>query len=124
MNVSRFFSTAVLGAVMTVSALAANVSGKWTGEMMGRGGNPRPVTLELKADGTTLTGTMSGAQGRQNEITEGKVNGDAVSFVVKSTMQGNEVKTTYNGKVAGDELKLNVQREGGEPREVTLKRAQ
>ena len=119
----RIFSTVLVGALMTISALAANVSGKWTGEMPGRGGNPRPVTLELKADGATLTGTMSGGQ-RQNEISEGKVNGDDVSFVVKTTMQGNEVKTTYTGKVAGDELKLTVQREGGEPRQVTLKRAQ
>jgi hypothetical protein len=123
MKLRGILSATVLAALMTMSAVAADVTGKWTGEMPGRGGNPRAVTLELKADGATLTGTMSGAQGRQNEITEGKVNGDQVSFVVKNNFQGNEVKTTYNGKVAGDELKLTVQREGAEPREVTLKKA-
>lgn len=125
MRMRTLVTILVVFALTTVCALAANVSGKWAGEMPGRqGGNPRPVVLELKADGATLTGTMGGGQ-RQNEISEGKVDGDNVSFVVKMQMQGNEVKQMYKGKVTGDEMKLTVQREGSDNvRELTLKRAQ
>ena len=45
--------------VASFALLAADVSGKWTFEQPGRGGNPgRPVTITLKVDGSTLTGTM------------------------------------------------------------------
>jgi hypothetical protein len=39
----------------------------------------QPSTLELKAEGTTLTGTQS-AQGRSQPITDGKVDGNNVSW--------------------------------------------
>ena len=39
---------------------AADVTGKWTAEVQGRGGNPMTVTMNLKADGNNLTGTVSG----------------------------------------------------------------
>lgn len=123
MSLRTILAAAAAATLLTVSAFAADVSGKWTGEMQGRNGS-RPVTLELKADGSNLTGSMSGAQGRQNEIKDGKVDGDNVSFVVVNNFNGNEMKMLYKGKVAGDELKLAVTREGADQtREVTLKRA-
>ena len=123
MSLRSILAAAAAATLLTVSAFAADVSGKWTGEMQGRNGS-RPVTLELKADGSNLTGSMSGAQGRQSEIKDGKVDGDNVSFVVVNNFNGNEMKMMYKGKVAGDELKLSVTREGADQtREVTLKRA-
>jgi len=51
--------------VVALVALAADaITGKWGYEMEGRGGGPgRPVTLDLKADGATLTGTVTGMGG-------------------------------------------------------------
>jgi hypothetical protein len=122
--------------VVALGAFAADVTGKWTYEMAGRqGGNPRPVTLNLKADGSKLTGTVSGMMGRGGggggtppdmEIMNGKVDGNNVSFETKMEFQGNTRVTKYEGTLAGDELKLKISREtqnGPQTNDVTAKRS-
>jgi len=105
-------------------AFGADVSGKWTAEVPGRGGQTRTTTFTLKQDGAALTGTVSGMGGRENPISEGKVDGDNVSFAVKVEFNGNEMKMLYTGKLEGEELKLKVGREGGDNmRDVTAKKA-
>lgn len=122
--------------VVALGLFAADVTGKWTYEMAGRqGGNPRPVTLNLKADGSKLTGTVSGMMGRGGggggtppdmEIMNGKVDGNNVSFETKMEFNGNTRVTKYEGALAGDELKLKVTRDtqnGPQTNEVTAKRS-
>ena len=118
--------------VASFALLAADVSGKWTFEQPGRGGNPgRPVTITLKVDGSTLTGTMPaggrGGGGDPIAISDGKVDGNAISFIVKREMNGNTMITKYEGVVSGDELKLKITRNGqdGTPMttEVVAKRS-
>jgi len=119
--------------VASFALMAADVSGKWTFEQPGRGGNPgRPVTITLKADGSTLTGTMpaggrGGAPADPIAISDGKIDGDKISFNVKREMNGNTMVTKYEGTVAGDELKLKITRTGqdGTPQvnEVVAKRS-
>jgi len=94
-------------------AAPTGVTGKWTAQVPGRDGQTREVTFNLKAAGEKLTGTMSGRQG-DVEITDGKVKGDEVSFDVTMNMQGNAMKMTYKGKVAGDEIKFTRHREGSD----------
>ncbi len=103
--------------VASFALMAADVSGKWTFEQPGRGGNPgRPVTITLKADGSTLTGTMPaggrGGGGDPIAISDGKVDGNNISFNVKRDMNGTTMITKYEGTVAGDELKLKITRTG------------
>src|SRR5690242_8997510 len=113
----------VLFCAIAAVALSAEVTGKWTGEMQGRKGKSQTTTLDLKADGDKLTGT-AGARGRQVPISDGKVDGDNVSFKVKRTMGDNEMVILYKGKVSADELKLTMSMEGRNgSREITLKRA-
>jgi hypothetical protein len=98
----------MVGAVLLLAlsaAYAADVTGKWVAEMPGRNGTTQ-TTFNFKVDGAKLTGTMQGAQGDPSEITEGKVDGDNISFVVIRKMGGNEMKMTWKGKVSGDEIKL------------------
>ena len=120
--------------VASFALMAADVSGKWTFEQPGRGGNPgRPVTITLKADGAKLTGSVPGfARGGgeappPTEITDGKVDGNNVSFTVKREFNGNAMVTKYEGTVSGDEMKLKIIRNGqdGTPmtNEVTAKRS-
>ena len=92
---------------------AASVTGKWTAQVPGSDGQTRDVTFNFKTAGEKLTGTMSGRQG-DVEISDGKVKGDEVSFDVTMTMQGNPMKMTYKGKVAGDEIKFTRHRDGSD----------
>src|SRR6266496_3659752 len=113
MSLRSIFAATMVAGLMTVAAFAADVSGKWTGEIPGRGGQTRPVALTLKADGGTLTGTMGGGQ-MEAPISDGKVDGDNVSFKVVREINGNSMTMTYKGMVSGDDLKLTVTREGGD----------
>ena len=63
-------------------------------------------------------------QGQANPISEGKIAGDDISFVVAIERNGNTMKQNYTGKVAGDEIKMKRQGQRGEPIEFTAKRAQ
>jgi hypothetical protein len=109
----------VLFALFALCALAADVTGTWKGSMETPNGS-REVTLNLKADGAALTGTMSGRQG-ETPIQDGKVKGDNISFYVVRKFQDNEFKMEYKGKLKGDELKLDVSM-GERNFSLTLKR--
>jgi len=118
--------------VFAFAAMAADVTGKWTYEQPGRGGGPgRPVTITLKQDGAKLTGSVPGMGRGENpppptEITDGKVDGNMVSFTVKREFNGNSMVTKYEGTVNGDEMKLKVTRDtqnGPQTSEVTAKKS-
>jgi len=98
--------------VALVALWAADATGKWTGEMQGRNGNTMNVSLNLKADGAKLTGTVGGQNG-DTEISDGKVDGDSVSFTVVRAFNGNQIKQNYKGKLEGDTIHFTVTREGG-----------
>ena len=116
------FRIVLLTCLAAVTALAADVTGKWTAEVAGRGGNNQTVTINLKADGDQLTGSVSGRRG-DNPISDGKINGDDISFNVVLDFQGNNIKMIYTGRVSGDEIKFKREVEGRGSVEFTAKRA-
>jgi hypothetical protein len=104
-------------------AMAADISGKWTGDMPGRGGDTAPTTFTFKVDGEKLTGSIVGAQGEM-PIQEGKVAGNQISFSTTFDAGGNTIKILYKGTMSGDQMKMTREREGaGQPREFTIKRS-
>jgi len=105
-------------------SLAAGVDGKWVAQVPGRGGQTRETTFTFKVEGTKLTGTVSGMQG-ENPISDGKVNGDEISFTQSIEVQGNSIKVLYTGKISGDEIKMTRKRDGSDQpaAEFTAKRA-
>lgn len=111
----------LLAFALAVVALAADATGKWTFETEGRAGTVTN-TLTLKAAGGALTGTISGGRGGDVEISDGKIDGDKISFSVVREFRGNSITTKYTGKVSGDEIKLTIEGPRGGPREVTAKR--
>jgi hypothetical protein len=113
----------VMTLVFAFAALAADVTGKWTAQVPGRQGQTRETTFTLKADGDKLTGSMTGFQGNEIPIADGKVDGDTVSFTTTIERGGNTIKQTYTGKVAGDEIQFKREGGQGQPREFTAKRA-
>jgi hypothetical protein len=110
----RMISIALLAAV---SVFAADVAGKWTGQMPTRG-EMANVTFVFATSGGTASGTMTGPQGEAT-LQDVKVEGDKVSF----SMTGGNAKILFNGTVSGDEIKMTRMREGGQAREFTLKRS-
>lgn len=114
---------ALIMAFTTGSALAAtDVTGTWTGEFSGpNGGNGFQISFTFKQDGTKLTGTVQGAQGDPMAISDGKVDGDKISFKVSF----NGMTITHEGTVNGDEIKLTSKSDQGDfpGGEMTLKRS-
>lgn len=109
----KLIRLALAGCLLAAMVWAADASGKWTGEVEGRNGQKREVSMNLKADGNTLTGTMGGRQG-DTDISNGKVDGDTISFDVVREFNGNSMKMHYVGKLSGDEIHFTVSRDGGE----------
>jgi hypothetical protein len=111
----------------TLVAAAADATGKWTAESPGRnGGPPRVTTFEFKASGMKLEGTSSTVmQGNpvSSPITDGKVDGDTITFTVTTNFGGNERKVVYTGKVKADSIELSFEGRGG-PQTLTAKKAQ
>jgi hypothetical protein len=101
----------LLGSVALAALWAADATGKWTAETQGRNGS-MTVNINLKADGAKLTGTVSGRNG-DTDISDGKVDGDDVSFTVVREFNGNQIKQNYKGKLEGDTIHFTVSMEGG-----------
>jgi hypothetical protein len=120
----KLLTTGFLMGLLALTAMAADVSGKWTAQVPGRGGQTRDATFNLKADGNTLTGTVTGPRG-DTDIAEGKVDGDQISFTQTMEFNGNTIKFMYKGTVSGDAIKFTRTRDGGDapPQEFTAKRA-
>lgn len=87
------------------AANAADLSGKWKGTMKTPDGQSVEVTFNFQMDGEKLTGTETSSYGEE-QITEGTVKGDAISFIIMAS--GGQFKVTYKGKVEGEDLKFNV----------------
>lgn len=99
---------AFLGAVTHAADSAtdhANATGTWTWSFSGRNGQSRETTLKLKQDGEKLTGKISGRNGNETEIEEGKVSGDQISFKITREFNGNKFTSKYSGKISGDTIK-------------------
>jgi hypothetical protein len=109
---SAFLRVGLLMAVSTAMAFAADISGAWSGQIAGpNGGDGFPVSYTFKQDGATLTGTVAGPQGEPIAISEGKVDGDTVSFSV--SFNGLTIK--HEGTISGAEIKLTMKSSGDFP---------
>jgi len=87
-----------------MAALAADVSGKWTATVTTPRGDQQ-LTFNFKVDGAALTGTVTTPRG-DTDISEGKIDGDNISFTQKLSFNGNDIVITYTGKIDGDSIKF------------------
>lgn len=95
---------AVVFASFTLSALAADVTGKWTSTFDTAVGEQH-YTYTFKVDGEKLTGTAVN-DSSSSDITDGKMKGDDITFVENLKYEGQTLVVTYVGKVSGDEIKF------------------
>src|ERR1035438_7560672 len=100
----------VISAIVTLARLAAaanaaDLNGKWKGDMKTPNGDALEINFNFQVNGEKLTGTVANTYGEE-QITDGTVKGDAVSFVILAG--GGQFKITYKGSVVGEDLKFHV----------------
>jgi hypothetical protein len=123
----KLLFVATLMLVVVFGALAADISGKWTSEQAGRnGGAPRVTTYNFKVDGNKLTGDMTapgrgGAAGTAVTISDGKVDGNNVSFKVTRETPNGSMSSEYKGTINGDTIELETSRPGQDGTPMTMK---
>ncbi len=113
MRSTRVLGLAVLLSLLATLAWAADVTGTWKAQIPGRDGATTETTFTFKVDGATLTGTVTTPRG-ETAISDGKIDGDNISFLLIRKFQDKEMKMTYKGAVAGNEIKFTVVREGSD----------
>ena len=119
----KSFWILALMAMCSMAALAADASGTWKASMETPNGT-MDNTFTLKVEGDKLTGTITMGQMGEAPISEGKVEGDNVSFAVVREFNGNQFRINYKGKVSGDEMKITGEVAGMDRTfEMTAKRA-
>ena len=94
---------AVLVTLTATLMFAADVTGAWKGEVKGPDGNSFQLTFNFKQDGAKLTGAVTGPGG-DIPITDGKIDGDKISFAVSV----NGVTIQHDGVISGDQIKLTT----------------
>ena len=94
----------LLVTVGVVTALAADLNGKWKASVETPRGT-QEITFDFHVDGPTLTGKVTSPRG-ESAITDGKIDGDSLSFTQTVNFNGNVMKINYTGKVDGDSIKF------------------
>ena len=97
-------SSAVLAAPLvaqdagTNTAASADLSGSWQMNWSAANGAQRQVSMEIKQDGSKLSGTFEGERG--SIPLSGKLDGDQVSLSLKVRRR----KLSFSGTVNGDKM--------------------
>ena len=99
--------------LLAVVASAADITGKWKADLQTPQGKVE-VSYTFQQKGEVLTGTWQAAQSPTVEITEGKVTGDKVVFVVKMGPNAN-ITFAHEGKIEGDQIQLTMKPSGEFP---------
>ena len=100
-----------LGAIAThAQDQKIDPTGTWKWTQPGRNGGPdREYSVTLKADGSKLTGSYTqpgrgGGDPVSTDISDGKIDGNHISFDVVRDTQNGSVTNSYQGTIAGDTI--------------------
>ena len=94
-------------ALGSLTALAADFNGKWTATVESPRGT-QTITFDFHVDGAKLTGKVTTPRG-DADISDGKIDGDTISFAQVMNFNGNEFKIVYTGNADGDTIKFTRQ---------------
>src|SRR5438094_829559 len=88
--------------VLPCVGFAADLSGTWKSEFDSQIGRQKYI-YTLKQDGDKLTGKANSEvndQKHEAQLSEGKVEGDKVSFVEMLSFNGNDIRIAYSGTIS------------------------
>ena len=112
---------------LSVAAFGASIDGKWTMEQKAKE-QTVVVTFNLKADGSSLNGTMMRPTKKMRSVAiqNGKIDGDKFSFeTVASNKKKGDVRTKWEGTISGDQITGRRRADTGKGKgaAITMKRA-
>jgi hypothetical protein len=87
----------------------ATASGTWRWTFTMPDGSKVEPRLKLKQEGNNLTGTSRFREGFDAPITEGRIEGNQLSFTVARERQGMKVTTLYKGTRSGDRISGTIE---------------
>jgi enterochelin esterase-like enzyme len=96
---------------LPMSVLAADVTGTWNAEFDTQRGLQK-YTFTLKQEGAKVTGKVNvdtDGQKRESDLKEGTIEGDTVTFVEPLSIQGNDIRITFTGKISESGIKFTRQ---------------
>src|SRR5260221_2346107 len=98
-----------------LNLICADLTGIWIGRMPARNGEFQDIAFKYTQDEATLGGKLYGDY-QSTAITEGKITGDQISFLVIAPEQnGNQINRTrlrFTGVIKDGEIELTREREG------------
>jgi len=103
-------------AVLTLAALAADVSGTWILSSPGRGGQMMDRDITIAQEGNKIKVTMPGRPNQDGTpgepiVGEGTLEGNAIQWTIVMTRpDGQEMKMEYKGTVDGNTMKGTTMR--------------
>jgi hypothetical protein len=102
----------LLMALSALCAMAADISGNWkaTADLNGQS---MERTFMFKVDGSKVTGETNSSFAGKSEITDGKIEGDTVTFTITVNFGDSPMKLNYKGKVSGDGKEIHFTVENG-----------
>ncbi len=113
---TRFALCAALfaGVVAYSEDAKSDAAGTWIWTTPGRNGGPdRTNTLTLQLENSKLTGKLAapgrGGQVNETAISEGKLDGGGISFLVVREFNGNSVTNKFAGKIEGEKIHGKIQ---------------
>jgi hypothetical protein len=95
-------------ALFSLTLFAAGYNGAWKAQLQVHDSKSE-ILFTLRSDGDKLTGTMKNEMG-EFPLQNGSVEGEDVFFTVNVDHGGVEVKTTFRGRMFGnDEIQFKVE---------------
>jgi hypothetical protein len=110
---------ALLLCLAAMTAMAADVTGKWSGTISPEGHDPSNAYLIVKQSGATLTGSAGPDEGQQWPLTNGKIEGnkitgdvtspDGVVYKVELTVDGDRMTGRATAIRDGETMKAKLE---------------
>ncbi len=104
---SRASHSLAAGSRSQATETAATFTGRWVVEIAAPQGGMRETTYFLKQTGDSLTGAILNGY-RMQDFTEGKVTNGEAMWVVVTQAGGQQRRSEYRCKLAGEKLTITV----------------
>ena len=121
---TKLIRTIVLATLCVVGGLAQRRRRRHLDRELRDASGNQTYTYTFKVDGAALTGTAKGNLITDSMLSDGKVDGNKITFVEKGNYMGMPLTFNYSGELAGDEIKFKRELMGFPAEEFVAKRSQ